>query len=66
MSSSVLFRVRFTPMDSHVRARIYVGKPNTTLALAGTLVVRVEEWDAFRKGNASYELVRDEEADGGE
>ena len=63
-NAKVMFRVRYTNMGTHVRGRVYVGKPGTTLALSGTLIVRTEEWEAFCAGQSAYELV--EEPEGGE
>ena len=58
-------------VGEHVRERVFVGEHEGALALAGTLMFRVGEWQAFgaalrlgagqMKGQLEVELVGDEE-----
>lgn len=41
-----LFRVR--SRDTHVRVAVHIGPPTGHRALSGELVMRPEEWDAFK------------------
>lgn len=41
------FKLVFEPGPAHVRARVFVGPEGGTLALAGQLAFRVDEWRQF-------------------
>lgn len=46
---NTLFRVRWELLGGHVHMRVFAGKGTLSLGLAGTLVMRLEEFEDFRR-----------------
>lgn len=46
----ISIRVRHSMQGSHVEARVFAGKDDSTHALTGTLMFSPSEFDAFRLG----------------
>jgi hypothetical protein len=47
-TGEILFRFRVDQSDTHVHLRVFAGQSEASLGLAGQLVLRAEEWHAFR------------------
>lgn len=43
----MLFRIYYQTRGNHTHLRVFAGKGTLSLGLAGTLVLRNEEWEAF-------------------
>lgn len=53
------FRVYYKILGGHVHMRVFAGKGSLSLGLCGTLVMRVEEFEDFRRDTMFFEFLQE-------